>query len=405
VSRWAADVSVDALQQRGYKGWFDKRDYQTVTAIGALHYKLPYDITVTGRAGRFLARDEGARIEFKRRFSSGIEVGAWYTKTNGKDITSPGTPANPYNDKGIFMSIPLNSMSTSDTLAGAGIAIAPWTRDVGQMVATPGDLYEMLEHPRRDLTTYDGLGNFAERADERNLPAVNPPVKAVNPWPAFHARLDQSASSLPRLPEWVSGTAIAGGAVLASALLDKPTDRFVKKHADSQLAQRWGNVGKVMPLALVGGAGAAVAFGDDRMFNTGLISLQSVAGAIGISAGAKYVVGRARPYEEQGPWSQVGAGYSRSDSSFPSGHSAVAFAAVTPFAREYDAPWLYGLATISAMGRVANRQHWVSDTVAGGIVGYAMGSWLWQAQRDDKKSRLSIVPGPKEISVAWQTSY
>jgi membrane-associated phospholipid phosphatase len=404
-TRWAADVSVDALQQRGYKGWFDKLDYQTVTALGALHYKLPYDITVTARAGRFLARDTGARIEMKRRFNSGIEIGAWYTKTNGKDVTSPGTVANPYNDKGIFLSIPLNSMTPSDTLANAEIAISPWTRDVGQMVATPGDLYEMLERPRRDLTAYDGLGNFAERADEQNLPAVRPPVKAVNPWPAFHARLDQSSSSLPAAPEWVRGTGVVAGVVLGSALLDKPVDQFVKTHADSQLARNWGNFGKAMPFALVGAAGAAIAFGDDRLQNTGVISLQAVVGAVGISTGTKYVVQRARPYEESGPWAQVGSGYSRSDSSFPSGHSAVAFAAVTPFAKEYDAPWLYGLAALTSAGRVANRQHWVSDTVAGGMVGYAMGSWLWQAQRDDKKSRLSINPGPNAISVAWQTTY
>ena len=31
-SRWATDLSVDVLQQRGFKGWFDKRDYHTVTA-------------------------------------------------------------------------------------------------------------------------------------------------------------------------------------------------------------------------------------------------------------------------------------------------------------------------------------------------------------------------------------
>jgi membrane-associated phospholipid phosphatase len=404
-TRWAADVSVDALQQRGYKGWFDQRDYQTVSAIGALHYRLPYDITVTGRAGRFLAKDNGARIEFKRRFHSGIEVGAWYTKTDGKDITTPGSPAKPYNDKGIFMSIPLNSMSTIDTLASASIAIAPWTRDVGQMVASPGDLYEMVEHPRRDLTAYDGLGNFSENPAELHLAAVYPPVKVVNPWPAFHARIDQSASSLPTLPEWARGTGLAAGAVLATALLDKPVDRFVKNHADSQLARGWNNFGKAMPFALVGAAGAAIAFGDDRMQNTGLIALESVAGAVGISVGTKYVVGRARPDEESGPWAHVGSGKSRSNASFPSAHSAIAFAAVTPFAQEYDAPWLYGLAAASSMGRVAGRQHWVSDTVAGGIIGYATGSWLWQAQRDNKRSKLTINPGPKEISVAWQTKY
>jgi hypothetical protein len=161
--RYAADLSVDALQQRGYDGWLDKRDYRTVTAIGALHYRLPYDMTVTYRFGRFLARDTGVRYELKRRFKSGVELGAWYTHTNGRDITSPGSPSSPYRDKGIFLSIPLRTMLTADTQANAGFAMAPWTRDVGQMVASPGDLYDMLESPQRDFVLGDGLGNFGER--------------------------------------------------------------------------------------------------------------------------------------------------------------------------------------------------------------------------------------------------
>jgi membrane-associated phospholipid phosphatase len=261
-----------------------------------------------------------------------------------------------------------------------------------------------MEQPRRDMTLFDGLGNFGERADERNLPAVNPPVRALpSPWPAFRWRLEQAVSSAPTLPQWVQGTALAGGAVLAGALLDQPVDRFVSKHQDSGAARNWGKVGKHLPLALAAGAGAAVAFGDSRQANIGIISLQSIAATAGLSMATKYAVGRARPIEERGHWERTAN--SRSDAAFPSNHAAVAFAAVTPFAQEYDAPWLYGLAAIGSLGRVANRQHWVSDVVAGGVLGYAVGSWLWQAQRDDSKSRFSINPGPKEISFAWQTTY
>ncbi len=404
-ARWAADLSVDALQQRGFKGWFDRRDYSTVTTLGALHYRLPYDITMTARAGRFLARDEGVRLEFKRRFRSGVEVGAWYTKTNGRDITNPGTPSNPYNDKGVFLSIPLASMLPMDSQASAGFSLAPWTRDVGQMVATPGDLYDMFEQPRRDLSGYDGLGNFAERADEQNLPAVALPVRTYSPWPGFRARLGQAAHSGSSAPEWLYGGALATGAVLGSALLDKPLDKLVVKHADSRLARGWGNFGKNMPLALVGLAGASVAFGDSRLQNTGIISIQAAVGAAGVSKLGKLLVSRARPEEELGAWARRGEGSSRSNSSFPSTHSAIAFAAVTPFAQEYDAPWLYGLAAVTSMGRIANRKHWLSDTVAGGIVGYAAGTLLWTGQRENYASRLTIMPGPREISVAWQTKY
>ena len=66
------------------------------TALAALHYRLPLDgVTATVRGGRFLAGDLGARFEMKRRFRSGFQVGAWYSLTNGNDITSPGTPASP----------------------------------------------------------------------------------------------------------------------------------------------------------------------------------------------------------------------------------------------------------------------------------------------------------------------
>jgi membrane-associated phospholipid phosphatase len=402
-SRWAADLTIDALEQRGFKGLFDKRDYRTVTALGALHYRLPYDITVTARGGRFLARDEGVRLEFKRRFRSGVEIGAWYTKTNGKDITNPGTPSDPYNDKGIFLSVPLNVMLLSDTQSTAGFGISPWTRDVGQMVASPGDLYDLMEDARRDLTTVDGLGNFAERKDELNHPGVNPPVRAIpNPWPEFRWRIQQSVSTSPTLPQWAKGSLLAGGAVLAGAALDKPVDRFVSKHQDARAFDAWGNVGKAMPVALAAGAGAAVAFGDSRMQNIGIISLQSIAASGGLSMVTKRLVKRTRPGEDGGI---CGCTAKPSDDSFPSNHAAVAFAAVTPFAQEYDAPWLYGLAAVGAMGRVADRQHWVSDVVAGGLVGYAIGSWLWQAQRDDSKSQFAVMPGAKSVSVSWSTAY
>lgn len=145
---WATDLSVDAVRQRDTDGDLGLQDYETVTAIVALHYQIPQQgLTFTLRGGRFLAKDRGLRYEIQRRFRSGVRIGAWYTVTDGDDITKPGSPDDPYRDKGIFVSIPLGSMLTSDTRATARFAIAPWTRDVGQMVKSPGDLYTILEDP------------------------------------------------------------------------------------------------------------------------------------------------------------------------------------------------------------------------------------------------------------------
>jgi hypothetical protein len=401
-SRWAADMTVDALQQRGFKGWFDHRDYKTVSAIGALHYRLPYEVTATVRAGRFLARDTGARLEFKRRFPSGLEIGAWYSRTNGNDITPPGRPDAPYHDKGLFVSVPLNIMLPSDSQSTAGMALAPWTRDVGQMVASPGDLYDLMERPRRDLNAYDGLGNFAERKDEQNLAAVNPPVDALpSPWPAFRWRLEQSTSTRLSLPDVANGVVVGGAAVVVAAALDKPVDRFVQRHLDSTTLHNWDRLGKAAPVALAGAAAAAVAFGDARAANIGVIALESVAGAAAFSIGTKHLVHRARPPENLGPWSRS---CQCSDSSFPSTHASVAFAAITPFAQEYDAPWLYGVAATASLGRVGGRQHWLSDVAGASVAGYAIGSWLWSTQRADR-SGLLVQPGMREVAVTWRGTY
>jgi hypothetical protein len=147
-SDWAFDLAVDWLKQRDPAKSVGFRDYAVVTTLAGIHHRFPsVGLTTTARVGRFLAKDEGVRFEAKRMFRSGVEVGAWYTVTNGDDITGPGSPGNPYHDKGIFISIPLASMLTKDTQQRASLTIVDFTRDVGQMVESPGDLYRLVERP------------------------------------------------------------------------------------------------------------------------------------------------------------------------------------------------------------------------------------------------------------------
>ena len=44
-------------------------------------------------------------------------------------------------------------------------------------------------------------------------------------------------------------------------------------------------------------------------------------------------------------------------------------------------PWLYGVALLANAGRVAGRDHWVSDTVGGAFLGYAIGRSMWESHR------------------------
>jgi hypothetical protein len=166
--KWAVDIAADWVKQRDFDGGFGFQDYSTFTSLGSLHFKVPMlpATSATMRVGRFLAQDEGVRFELKRRFESGIELGFWYTRTNGDDITSPGAPGDPYYDKGVFLSVPLSPLLLKDSQARADFSLAPWTRDVGQMVTSPGDLYDMFERPVRNLKEEGGLVRFGDFDDK-----------------------------------------------------------------------------------------------------------------------------------------------------------------------------------------------------------------------------------------------
>jgi hypothetical protein len=142
---WSVDATADYLAQRDFSSPFKLQDYRVFTGLVSAHVELPYQMTITARAGRFLAKDTGTRLEFKRELPSGVQFGLWYSVTNGRDITSPGSPDQPYRDKGIFMSIPLDVVSDSHSRRVVTASLSPWTRDVGQMVRSPGDLRQLLE--------------------------------------------------------------------------------------------------------------------------------------------------------------------------------------------------------------------------------------------------------------------
>jgi membrane-associated phospholipid phosphatase len=100
----------------------------------------------------------------------------------------------------------------------------------------------------------------------------------------------------------------------------------------------------------------------------------------------KYAVGRARP---GGPNSSSTQYYPFSSryrvittsflfnnnggptASFPSGHTAIAFAVITPYAQIYHQPWLYTIPFAVGITRIlAQDGHWASDVVAGGFIGW-----------------------------------
>ncbi|MCK9389367.1 MAG: YjbH domain-containing protein [Sulfuritalea sp.] len=399
-AHWAADVAVDAVRQRDFSGWLKHQSYSTVTALGSLHYRFPMGFKTSVRAGKFLARDVGARIEMSRRFTSGMELGGWLTVTDNQDLTASGSTGKPYKDKGVFLNIPFEIMMPKDSRARGSLALAEWNRDVGKTVDSPNDLYRMMEKPLIDREDHDGLSRFGDVDDDYNLPSLGT-GRGVHERPLLKIARDDAGNFgawLASVPAW-GKIGLGLGAIAASTALDNRGLSFADKYGENRVVRYARNIGNLLPFA-AGGAALAVAVDgrDRRLADTGFAAIQ--AGSIGYlaSEALKYAIHRSRPSEGKGARDFNAA--SRSDSSMPSNTTTLMWAVTTPFAKEYHAPWLYGVAALTNLARVSGNKHWVSDTVASSVLGYGLGSLFWEwRRRDEDGATVAITPG--NVTASW----
>ncbi|MEK7380346.1 MAG: phosphatase PAP2 family protein [Gemmatimonadota bacterium] len=107
----------------------------------------------------------------------------------------------------------------------------------------------------------------------------------------------------------------------------------------------------------------------------------------------KTLIGRERPYVSGSPSRFQPFDFKFKNESFPSGHTAMAFALATTFAAETpdrlsDVFFYFG-ATMTGLSRIHDDRHWLTDVVAGAGVGYLAGRWATRAHR-----RIPLSAGP-----------
>ncbi|MFH0733824.1 MAG: phosphatase PAP2 family protein [bacterium] len=126
--------------------------------------------------------------------------------------------------------------------------------------------------------------------------------------------------------------------------------------------------------------------------------------------GFRMLVERTRPYYNQSQWDFHLFTTNNEFQSFPSGHTAVAFAFSTVLAEYFDTYYsriaFYGLASLTAYARVLNNQHYLSDVFFGALVGISGG--LHTIAQEKKRnnpnylpSRLEVLPGFNQINFVY----
>ena len=390
--RLALGVDVNRVRQRDFRQNLAFRNYSTNTGHATLYWDTGWNnLQANLSAGRYLAGDVGATLDVKRIFSNGVALGAYATKTN----VSAAKFGEGSFDKGIYVTFPFDAILPKSTTGNGTIAWSPLTRDGGARLSRRFPLYDLTS--QRDRRTFGWRAAnqaSASSAEDTTYVLGEPPLNGFETLGSSAGTLVQQISAIPG-STWLW----AGGTILASSLLDKPVDKWARNHQGANL-NRISAATNAVPLALALGAGALyTGIGGEFAANTAEIALKAATYTLGLNSATRYVVGRARPRQELGSSTFNGFTSSALQSGFASNHVSVAFALVTPFAQRHDMPWLYGVAAASAFGRVQKRDHWISDTVAGALLGYGIGSLVNDQNPEKTGMRLSVTP--QSVMANW----
>jgi membrane-associated phospholipid phosphatase len=381
----ALGVDANFVRQRDFKQNLTFRDYRVNTGHATLYWDTGWnDLQVKASVGRYLAGDNGATLDVRRVFQNGTAIGAWATKTN---VSAEQFGEGSF-DKGIYLNIPFDVMLPKSSPSMANIVWQPLTRDGGARLNRRYNLIDLTkQRDSRALQWRPSSPEKARTAADTSYVLTEPTDNVFQRLGPTGVRLAKQVADIPAA-SWLW----AGGAVLAASLLDTRVDNWAAKHQTPRW-NRVGSVGNQLPLAM--GLGTALLYagmaGPDTA-TTAETSLKAGAYTLGASLLTRFAVGRARPYQELGNAHFDGFNAGAFQSGFTSNHVSLAFALATPFAQKHDMPWLYGVAGLSALGRIQSRDHWLSDTVASAAMGYAIGTLVGNQVRSDKGVRYVVTP-------------
>ncbi len=170
---WHSDIAfgIDAnwVQQRNFRQdfEFDKAGSQTRYRVATGHASVYWDTgwnstLVTLSAGRYLAKDSGVTVDIGRSFDNGVRLGAWATKTN---VSAEKFGEGSF-DKGIYLKIPFDVMTTVRGGGVANLAYHPLTRDGGAKLDKGFNLYSVTTARSKRDTSYSPAGLRASALED-----------------------------------------------------------------------------------------------------------------------------------------------------------------------------------------------------------------------------------------------
>ncbi len=195
-----------------------------------------------------------------------------------------------------------------------------------------------------------------------------------------------------------------GGATAALIATDHITSRQLPNTADQVAISRdFSQLGaQYTVLPVVGGLYIFGAIADNpKARETSMLGAEAALDGVIVFEVLKSITQRPRPLEKDG-----GGHFFKGGDSFPSGHSVSIWALASVVAHEYNKNKLvpiaaYSLATLVSASRFSARQHFASDVVTGGAMGWFIGRYVFQTHYDHaihKRNRFTQALSHPQIS-------
>jgi len=203
--------------------------------------------------------------------------------------------------------------------------------------------------------------------------------------------------------DWRKRDFLTFSAVLGTGTLIYIFDQEIQDWVQDQRTSTSGDVSTVVRklgegpflIGLIGGLYATGEFAkNNSLRKTALLSLESWLTSGFVVWVFKVVAGRARPSTGDSKDNfHMFSGKSRFHS-FPSGHSASAFAVATTIADQTENIvvdiFVYSLATSVAFSRVHDNKHWLSDVFLGSAIGYFVAKKICALNRSPKSTEFRV---------------
>ncbi len=244
--------------------------------------------------------------------------------------------------------------------------------------------------PPTDDTSVPPVGTTDAR-DRIFYPGDTERIKPLSAKLAGNLLLDQKEiwTSPFRMNRKTAKWWLLGGATVATLIATDKHTINTFENAPTQV--RWGNnvsrfgaAYTVIPVA-AGFYTVGAIVDDAKSRETGVLATEALLDSLIVQSVLKPIAGRDRPNvaHQNQKWFDGGA-------SFPSGHSIEAWALASVVAHEYPhKKWVpfvaYGLATVTGTARFSAQQHYASDVVAGGVMGWSIGTYVYHSHEDHAK--------------------